>query len=190
MIASVIGCGPSAKDWGKQKFDLSIGCNDMLKFGYQPDQLVLVNHKGKFSKDRLDTILRTRPKKLWTHTSQWRSHFSDFEIIRFSHFSGYFMKGNIYHCRTSPMVAICLAIRQGATDVVLYGVDMLSHKVYRTGTKEGDNEIKTYLKFFDAVKKKGINIYLGNNGSALEGHIPFYDPYYKPIDFSLIFEIK
>lgn len=175
MVVSVIGCGNSASEWFKTPCDLSIGVNDCYKFGHQPDQLVLINFKGKFTPDRLRTILATRPKKLWTHTSTWKNHFTNTEIIRFSHFSGYFMKGNIYNARTSPIVAISLAIKQNADNIILFGVDFTGHRTYSKGTRQGDHEIKTYLKFFEAVQKKGIKIYLGGNGTAFDQHLPLYE---------------
>jgi hypothetical protein len=175
MVCSIVACGSSARDWHKTPYDLSVGVNDMLKFGHQPDQLVLINFKGKFTPDRLKLILATRPKKLWTHTNTWRHHFSNVELIRFSHFSGYFMKGNIYNSKTSPIVAICIAIKQGATEIILWGVDMINHKTYAKGTRQGDFEAKTYLKFFEAVEKKGIKIYRGADGSVFDTNLPLHE---------------
>jgi hypothetical protein len=174
MVASVIGCGSSAQHWGKQQFDLSIGVNDCYKHGYQPDQLVIVNFPSKFDKQRMDTILKTRPKKVFTHTVQWKKHFSNVELLHLSPFTGYVRDNMIYSSKTSPMVAISLALKQGATDIVLYGVDFTNHKMYRKGQKHGDHEITQYLKFFKRIQEKKINVWLGAEGSCFDNHLPMY----------------
>jgi hypothetical protein len=106
MVASVIGCGSSAQHWGKQQFDLSIGVNDCYKHGYQPDQLVIVNFPSKFDKQRMDTILKTRPKKVFTHTVQWKKHFSNVELLHLSPFTGYVRDNMIYSSKTSKVPRI------------------------------------------------------------------------------------
>lgn len=174
MTVAIIGAGASAEGWGKNKFDLSIGVNDCYKFGYHPDQLVLVNFERKFLPNRLKTILATRPQKVWTHTSTWKRHFNNAEIIKLSPFNGYVRNGMVYSSKTSPIVAISLAYKQGATEIVLYGVDMLNHQAYRVGTKHGDHEIKNYLKFFNELMKKGIQVWLGARGSVFENKLPLW----------------
>lgn len=175
MTISVIGCGESAREWYKTPCDLSIGVNDMFKFGAQPNQLVLINFQRKFDKQRLDTILKTRPEKVWTHTSTWQKHFSNAVIMKLTTFNGYLRDGLIYSSKTSPMVAVSLAVRQQATEIILWGCDFKDHSTYRTGTKDGDYEVKTYLKFFQEIQKRGIKIWLGANGSAFDLYLPLYD---------------
>jgi hypothetical protein len=68
-----------------------------------------------------------------------------------------------------------LAIKQKATNIILWGCDMISHSSYRIGTKDGDNEIKKYLKFFECAKKIGVKIWRGANGSCFDQHLPLYD---------------
>lgn len=175
MICSIVACGSSAQDWHKVPCDLSIGVNDMMKFGAQPNQLVLINFQRKFDKQRLDTILKTRPDKVWTHTSTWQKHFSNAVVIRLSTFNGYVRDGLIYSSKTSPMVAVSLAVRQGAKEIILWGIDMLTHRVYKKGTKEGDYEIKNYLKFFEEIRKRGIKVWRGADGSAFDLQLPLYE---------------
>lgn len=175
MTVSVIACGESAREWYKTPCDLSIACNDAFKFGHQPDQLVIINFQRKFDQKRLDTILATRPKKVWTHTSTWQKHFNNAVVMKLTTFSGYVRKDHIYASKTSPIVAISLAIKQKATDIILFGVDFQNHRSYSKNTKEGIYEIKTYLRFFEQIKKLGINIWLGANGTAFDAHLPLYD---------------
>lgn len=176
MIVSIIACGESAREWYKTPCDLSIACNDAFKFGHQPDQLVIINFQRKFDQKRLETILATRPKKVWTHTSTWQKHFNNAVLMKLTTFSGYVRDGMIYCSKTSPMVAISLAVKQGATEIILFGIDMLNHKTYRKGTKDGDYEIKNYLRFFGELKKRGVKIYRGADGTCFDLQLPLYQP--------------
>lgn len=176
MTVAIIGCGESSRYWGRNQFDLSIGVNDCFKFGHQPDQLVIVNFPSKFTTDRMNTILKTRPKQMFSHTSKWRAHFTNCEVIKLSPFSGYVRNNLIYSCRTSPMVAISLALKQGGTEIVLFGVDFKTHKAYSDSNKNGIHEVATYLKFFKRIEEKGVKIYLGASGTAFDNHLPLYQP--------------
>lgn len=181
MIISVVACGQSAQDWFKTPCDLSIGCNDMLKFGAHPDQLVVINFQRKFTPERLKTILSTRPKKVWTHTSTWQKHFSNAVVIKLSPFNGFVRDGLIYSSKTSPMVAMSLAVKQGATEIIIWGVDFLTHPAYKTGTKSGDFEVKNYLRFFEQLNKRGIKVWRGADGSVFDSQLPIYQKQYVAI---------
>lgn len=176
MTASIIGCGSSGQDWHKVPVDLSIGVNDCLKHGAHPDQLVLINFERKFTHDRLKTILATRPKKVWTHTSTWKKHFSNAEVIKLSPFNGYVRVNNglTYCSKTSPLVALSLAVSQGAKEIIIWGIDFKNHASYRQGTKNGDFEVKTYLRFFDQLASQGIKVYRGADGTAFDSVLPLY----------------
>lgn len=166
MTIAIVASGESAKDWWKTPHDLSIGVNDCLKHGHDVDQLVIVNFPRKFTPDRMKSILKSKAK-VWTHTSAWRAHFPKAEIIRLSPFAGYVRKGHIYCSKTSPIVAISLAVIAGAKDIILWGCDYKSHANYRQGTKAGNHEISVYQKLFEGLNKIGVNVWLGAQGSAL-----------------------
>jgi hypothetical protein len=174
MKISIIGCGISAKGWFKVPCDLSIGVNDMLKFGHQPDQLVLINFERKFTHDRLKTILATKAKRVWTHTSTWKRHFPHADVIKLTQFNGNVRNDLIYSSKTSPMVAISLAVKQGASEIIIWGVDMINHPAYRKATKHGDYEINQYLKFFQQLNKRGIKVYRGADNTAFDFVLPLY----------------
>src|SRR5688572_21738135 len=172
MTVSIVASGDSAREWFKVPCDLSIGVNDCLKHGHDVDQLVIVNFPRKFTSDRMKNILKSKAK-VWTHTSAWRAHFPKAEVIRLSPFAGYFHKNQIYCSKTSPMVAISLAVKAGAKDIILWGVDFKNHHVYSDGNKQGKHEISKYQKLFEGLKKIGVNVWLGAPGSAL--NLPLYE---------------
>lgn len=175
MTTAIVGCGKSAQHWGESKFDLSIGVNDAFKHGYPLDQLVIVNFPRKFNKQRTDIILNTKAK-VFTHTSQWQKLITTAQVIKLSPFNGRVRNGLIYHSKTSPFVAISLAVKQGADTIVLYGIDMVNHPAYRKGTKSGDYEIKTYLKLFEELRKQGITVLLGEKGTCFDNLLPTRQP--------------
>jgi hypothetical protein len=183
MTASVIGLGDSAKDWFKVPVDLSIGVNDCLKWGHDVDQLLIINFPRKFTSERMKHILSSKAR-VFVHTSRWKTYFPKCEVITLSPFAGYFRKNHIYCLKTSPIAAISLAIKQGATNVILWGIDYKSHHAYREDTKNGQHEIRTYLKFFDAVEKTGVKLYRGADGSAFDSRLPKYE--WSPMPGSLI----
>lgn len=171
MIASIVALGPSAKDWHKIPHDFSVGVNDAAMWGKDPDNLVIVNFERKFHSKRLDVIKRTQ-SKVWTHTNTWKKHFPDANVIKLSPFSGWFRKGMYYSLRTSPIVAMSVAVNLGATKLILFGIDFKNHKSFNHGEKRGDHEIRNYVKFFEALRKIGVEIYLGGEGSALQKYLP------------------
>jgi hypothetical protein len=174
MTVSIVGLGSSAKDWHKIPCDLSIGVNDALKWGKDPDQLVLINFERKFTVERLKLIKATKGK-VWTHTSTWKKHFPKAEVIRLTPFVYGIHPGLIYCSKTSPLVAMSLAYKQGANDLILWGVEFTNHKSYLKGTKQGDYEIAIYKKFIEQLKKKGVNVWLGAKGTAFDNYLPVYE---------------
>lgn len=174
MTASIVALGPSAKDWFKVPHDFSVGVNDAAHWGKDPDHLVIVNFERKFHSERLKVIKGTKAQ-VWTHTHTWKKHFPDAKVIKLTPFSINFRKGMYYSLRTSPIVAMSVALNLGATKLILFGIDFKNHKAYNKGEKKGDHEIRTYLKFFESLRKQGIEIFLGGEGSALESYLPKYD---------------
>lgn len=173
MIASIVACGTSAKDWHKVPHDFSVGVNDSAMFGKDPDHLVLINFERKFHTERLNVIKRTKAQ-VWTHTHTWKKHFPDAYVIKLSPFSGYVRRDMIYSLRTSPIVAMSIASKLGATKMILWGVDFKTHKVFTNGEKKGDHEIRNYLKYFDGLKKLGVEVYLGANGTAFDPYLQLW----------------
>jgi hypothetical protein len=182
MKVSIVACGESAREWYKVPVDLSIGVNDCFKFGHEVDYLVLVNSPLKFEPrrannngvNRLETIYKSNPKKVFAHNSNWRSYFkykSEFQTLSMRDYNGRYNKGRVYFSKTSPFVAITLAVSLGAKDIILWGVDMLSHWRFSPGKKEMDSELAMYNDLFGEIKSHGINIWIGNKETVLKDYL-------------------
>jgi hypothetical protein len=184
MIVSIIGCGDSAKEWFKTPCDLSIGVNDCFKFGHHPDTLLIINSPVKFEptrkngyNDRLHTIKKTKPKKFVTNDREsWKRYFPNAEEIVLRPFHKYLRKDQICYSKTSPFVALSYAFKLGAKDIILWGVDMIDHHIYRKGTREGDFEMLEMLKFIALLNNEGVRVWIGNSQTAWNNYLRVWEP--------------
>jgi hypothetical protein len=171
MTIHLVACGDSAKHYKGQT--PSIGVNDMIKWGYQPTYLLILNTPNQFTPDRMELIKRTRPHKLYTdNPNNWKSIFSrveDFKSRSWSHSNRLqkISKNYLYHSKTSPFAAMSLAFTWGFSDIVLWGVDMVNHHVYHPGAGAFVNEYANYKSFIMSLKEAGVNVFLGHEGSTL-----------------------
>lgn len=175
MVVSVIGCGESGRHWQATQCDLSIGVNDVLKFGASPDWLLCINGMNKFTDARKKLIMDTRPKKFFSHNSGWLNHFSLFcetERLGMHSWRGYVKRGRNYSSLTSPFVAICLAFNAGATDIIVWGVDFNNHPAFPEGSYALKRELKNYNELISSIESQGTKVWAGCEGSIL--NIPIW----------------
>lgn len=171
-LFTVIGCGESARNWVRN--GVVIGSNDCEKFGKPVDYLVLANAPNKF-KDRLRTIKESKAKVLVTSKTAWNKVFPTCEqITRYTQFNTRITGGFIYTSRTTPIMCLSLAIRMGAKQIVMWGVDMVNHHAYRRGTKQGELEIAIYNKFIKQAGVQGIKIWRGAEGTVFDNTLPLW----------------
>jgi len=172
MLYSVIGCGDSSKNWVPR--GITIGVNDSLRFGRDTDVLILVNAPAKF-KERLNVIKKSKAKVLTNSVHTWKPYFPECQKIeRLISFNSRILKNFVYMSQTSPIIAISYAIKQGAKEIILWGVDFLNHRKWAKGTKAGDREIAVYCRFFKECERIGVKVYLGANGTAFDNLLPVY----------------
>lgn len=172
MIATILGCGSSGKEWVRR--GMVVGSNDCGKWGRPVDVLVLANSIHKFG-DRIKTIKKHEGEVFATTQKYWKEVFPRVQGIKYTAFVSHIRKGMIYSARTTPIICCSLAIKLGATELILYGVDMLNHKVFARGTKRGNHEIATYVNFFKACEKIGVKVFLGATGTAFDNNLPLYE---------------
>lgn len=179
MTFSIVACGESAKDWIPN--GTSIGVNDAFKFGKKLDYLVVVNSPVKFypsSKngmiDRLKTITATKPDRFFCHQSNWIGYFPNYELIHMRNFVGTYRKGKIYSSKTSPFVAITLAASLGATEIIIWGVDMLNHHKFSPGKRDFDIELGYYRLLFEQLEQNGIRCFIGNENTIFKRILPVW----------------
>jgi hypothetical protein len=169
MICNVIGLGETAELWDGQGF--SIGVNDC--FRYRPtDCLVVVDGFRKLP-ERERIISKSRPEHgLYSHLSKWSSH-PNYKPLRSQRFTKRVEPDKVYHSKTSPFIAISLAAYMGYKEIVLYGVDLVSHPNFKNHRLI--NEVRQYVLFIKELEKQGVKIYLYTNFGALAEHLPVWN---------------
>ena len=130
MKIAILGLGPSLELYHPEEFDSAIGVNDIWRY-HQPEAVVCLNHRSTFSGDRLKYIDNAKPKAFYTQIANWsvRPDFVKIELT--SYFPSAEINLNLlpfYKSYCSPFVACQIALRfHQATEVHLFGVDLLSH---------------------------------------------------------------
>jgi hypothetical protein len=183
MIYSVVGCGESAKEWFNTFCDVSIGVNDCFKFGHQVDYLLCVNAPFKFLPtkannytDRLSTIRKSNPQKFLTSLCyEWRKYRQDLQCMKIQRFGKHLNKESVYHTRSSTFIAMSWAYKQGAKDIILWGVDFLNHADFPVEQRATQFEIEEYRRFADMIEKEGTKVWIGNENTGLNKYFEVYD---------------
>lgn len=147
MEIDVIGCGESALKYTNTG-NLTVGVNDCNKI-YPVDYLVCVDLPKSFQKERLRTILNSRPKKFFSQLQEWHSLILNFQKIKFSIGSGVLSdfdnKETVCYSNNSTFVAVVIAYKLGAKEINLYGADFNTHPNFI------DNNLKKTMKDFKSL---------------------------------------
>jgi hypothetical protein len=178
MTYHIIASGDTGANWDGT--GPSIGVNDSWKWGHSTDFLVLLNSPGQFQSSRLETIRNSKPMKVYTNLpSQWSSYFDMVEQVYLRRWTSgeAFRKGTIYHSNTSPFVAISLAANFGAENIVLWGVDMVTHHRYGKQGSGHVQEMMKYQSFIAALYRASVRVFIGSKGTAFDNILPVYTKY-------------
>lgn len=181
-MVSIIGLGESVKYFdGKGE---TIGVNDCFKF-HPVDTLLVVDPPRRFTPERRRIIETSTPKLFVTAELGWMPFFSSIKfnprfdsknlyfssgrVMRFSKYMGKLHNDRVLHSLTSPFIAISLAYVLGHTDIVLWGVDLNTHKSYHPGTEGLKTERNAFKQLIDQLGEIGVSVRFGKPGiSALE----------------------
>jgi hypothetical protein len=172
MTYNIIACGDTAKHWNGS--GNSIGVNDSFKWGHHIDRLIVCNRLAMFPRERLDIINASQPNKFYSHKADWHERFPLWNKLDLVPWYGTYHKGKIYKSDTSPFIAICLAAKLGATEIVLWGVDFVNHSKFKHGEPGTKREVETYLELIRELDSIGIKVYLGSYGTAFDNYLPIY----------------
>lgn len=176
MTIHIIASGESGAKWNGE--GPSIGVNDSWKWGHATDYLLLLNYPHQFQPSRLETILKSKPNKLFTNIpSSWTKHFSNVVDVKLQKWSSTIKpsKNHTYHANTSPFVAISLAYSWGFNHIVLWGVDMVNHHRYGKDQPKFFQEFEKYRTFISALKREGVQVHLGATGTVFDNILPVWN---------------
>lgn len=174
MTIHVLGLGDSLEHY-KPDNNITIGVNDIHKF-IKTDYVVCVDHLFAFSKDRLETILKTRCKGFYSQIVDWGMVIPNFKLIEFNSGRGLLHEldnNKFCYSNNSPFVACILAYKLGAKNIVLHGVDLIDHPHIKGNSKE--KALLDYKNLNKAFKSRGVNLFVGSKDTNLVSFLPIFN---------------
>lgn len=163
MICHVLGLGESIKDF-KEYEGYRIGVNDIYRHTYC-DRVVVVNDFKKLP-ERKDYIDACRPLDgLWSHLKIWQFH-PEYSKLSFQPWNGVFKEKTVFSGKSSPFIALTMAYSMGFKEIVLWGVDMVTHDRIKDKTKIV--ELNNFTTFISEIEKRGVKVFKGSEYSALK----------------------
>lgn len=179
MKIAVLGLGPSLDNYSPSLyFDLVIGVNDISgRLGPEQDAdiVVCVDTPNSFSNEpkRLEVIKNCRPiKGFYGNSNLWSIYQPNFNLLKLAPVRGdtSFIDTHVLKSNNSTYVAVSLAYRLGAKEIVLYGVDFINHKHIKDKTL--DMALKDFRKLYTALRERNVFLFVGSKESRLSEFIP------------------
>jgi hypothetical protein len=172
-LVYILACGETGAQMPDDACAHVIGVNDAGKFDKRINELFFLNRPRHFNEpagyracSRLDVITHTQVERVVTLEAlsrEWRSYFLDkVHTVSVTRWSKTFHKDQVYHTDNSPFSAMCYAVTIGATDVVLYGVDLNNHRYLKA-----INSAPAFSQYAVAARKIGVNIYKAHTDQNL-----------------------
>jgi hypothetical protein len=171
----VLGLGETLKFF--KDFDSpKIGVNDIWS-RIKTEIVVCIDRPEKFTPSRLSVIKSCSPKIFFSYLNDWRDSKKESYYWKASikgvQKGEIFKEGVIYHSVHSPFVACNIAYLLGAKNIVMYGVDFMSHSKLK-----GANAISKIVSDFtwlnENFKQRGVNLYIGHSASRLSETLPVW----------------
>lgn len=175
MTAHVVGCGESGMHWPEfwKEGDISMGVNDAGKWGKDFDYLFLIDNMVNFRNEheRIAEIRKSKAK-IVTLGHSWKPLFKDYEVIKVQPFTKRLVKGKLYHSQTSTFVAACYAFNFGATNIILHGVDLNTHRLFNPESRATKHEVDQYTRLFWCLYEQGCMLWTSSAKSQLASKLP------------------
>lgn len=165
---NIIACGSTASQWpGTGE---SLGVNDCEKIGKSVDKLLVINWPNQFASERLKVIQDSKAK-FYSQLLAWQKYKPDLNLIVMNRWRGSLRSDGglkkVNFSSTSPFVAITLAWTWGYKEMILWGVDLQTHKSYGVENPNFLPERALYSELVNCLAKDGVKVWLGCEGSAL-----------------------
>lgn len=162
---AVLGLGESLNLFNPSEYDFAIGVNDIWRY-YESEEVVCLDHRNKFSADRLMIIDNCKPRVFYSQIINWDTR-PDFKLIKLAPYypvvkcnldTGYMNKS-----LCSPFVACEIAYKfHDAQEIHLFGVDLIDHPNL---DKYMCERIKLHFRNFKiAFSAKGRELIVHGNG--------------------------
>jgi len=161
---AVLGLGESLKLYNGAE-DFTVGVNDIWA-QVQADYIVCVDERSRFTPARLAVIDDSYPIKFYSHLDCWAGR-DDFSRIALQEaYPDYVCQldtPKLPMSMCSPFVATALAYKiLGATEVHIYGVDLLTH--WHLKDKTADKIVQHFKALKVALIQHGCGFVVHGNG--------------------------
>lgn len=175
-IIEVLGLGKTLSCY-KKNDNITIGVNDIWKY-HKTDYVVVVDPPRVFDQYRFQTIINSKPKKLFSNVEDWKSYNSYFEKINLAPVRHDLKtlddKNNIPYSNNSTFVACIMAYHLGADIILMHGVDFIEHKNLSV-----EYTLNSALNDFDKLKlelnKRNVKIMVSSKESKLSQILNIYE---------------
>lgn len=173
MKIHVLGLGETLEDFTPDG-SMTIGVND-IHSRVKTDFVVCVDNPKAFNKERLKTIRETECEGFYTHVEDWKSvkNYKPFEMASIRGRLDELDSEKFCYSTSSPFVACVLAYKMGAKQIVLWGVDYMSHQAFK------DHRRDTVLRHFKDLQKefnkRGVELFVGDSFSYLSTFLPVWN---------------
>lgn len=171
----VLGLGETLKffkDFDKPK----IGVNDIWA-KVKTEMVVCIDRPEKFTASRLQIIKSCSPQIFYSYLDTWRQFKNESYYwkapIKGIEKNEVFKEGVIYHSLHSPFVACNIAYLLGAKNIVMYGVDFLSHSKLK-GASAISKIVSDFAWLNENFKKRGVSLCIGHPASRLNGTLELW----------------
>lgn len=172
MTIHVIGKGES-KDFFKHDGNITIGVNNVNEW-IRTDHIVVVDPISAYNK--VPKIYLESGAMFWSQLEDNRNYVNNFTLIELARGRGVldeFDSDRFVYSITSPFVAVHLAYKLGAKNIVMWGVDFNTHPNFDTDSLR-NRALKDFGNLRKKLNERGVNFYVGHEMSMFNSILPIY----------------
>lgn len=173
MTIHVIGKGES-KEFFKHDGNITIGVNDVNKW-IKTDHIVVVDPMDAY-KEQHETY-RSSKAMFWSQNEDNKNYVKNFTLIELARGRGVldeFDSDRFVYSITSPFVAVHLAYKLGAKNIVMWGVDFNTHPNFDTDSLR-NRALKDFGNLRKKLNERGVNFYVGHEMSMFSYILPILE---------------
>lgn len=170
----VLGLGATLKNYQPSK-NITIGVNDIWK-KVSTDYVVCVDLPRVFSRARQLDIMLSNPAGFYSSRIEWKDKVKNFRFMELASGSGFLKEldsDKFCWSNNSTYAATVLAFKLGANKIILHGVDFNNHHAF-SKPKNQEKALKDFKNLHDALKSRGVRLYVGSRESKLSEVLPVH----------------
>jgi len=173
MTIHVIGKGES-KEFFKHDGNITIGVNNVNEW-INTDHVVVVDPISAYNK--VPKIYSESNAMFWSQLEDNRNYVKNFTLIDLARGRGVldeFDSDRFVYSITSPFVAVHLAYKLGAKNIVMWGVDFNTHPNFDTDSLR-NRALKDFGNLRKKLNERGVNFYVGHEMSMFSSILPILE---------------